>query len=125
MERDGYVSLWTGTFKTNADLQQYLLISYNEDGDAVPSEFEEDVQLAYYDEDFMEAEFFEETINHLAALLEGCSYDDAVIPGFTELQGETLNDGVNSFILLYDFQYREKQPNALNRVQYIGSIRYK
>ncbi|MGG6445282.1 immunity 22 family protein [Pseudobacillus badius] len=37
MERDGYVSLWTGTFKTNADLQQYLLISYNEDGDAVPS----------------------------------------------------------------------------------------
>lgn len=57
MERDGYVSLWTGTFKTNADLHQYLLISYNEDGDAVPSEFEEDVQLAYYDEDFMEAEF--------------------------------------------------------------------
>lgn len=53
MERDGYVSLWTGTFKTNADLQQYLLISYNEDGDAVPSEFEKDVQIDYYDEDFL------------------------------------------------------------------------
>ena len=75
MEEEGFVSLWVGKFKSNKDLQNYLLISYSEDGDALPSTFEKDFQIDYYDEDSMEAEFFNREIRNLQTLLPCTCYD--------------------------------------------------
>lgn len=126
MEKEGYVSLWVGKFNSNIDFQNYLLISYTEDGDAIPSKFEKDFQIDYYNEDFMEAEHFEGETKNLSKLLDGCSYDDVVIPNFIKMQGDSLTDNFNSIILLYDFQYAPKGQNYLNDdVQYIGNVRYK
>ncbi|MEF3305692.1 immunity 22 family protein [Paenibacillus sp. GYB003] len=125
MEQEGYVSLWVGKFKSNKDLQDYLSIAYTEDGDAIPSRFEQDFSIDYYDEDFREAEYFDGELNHFPMLLEGCSYDDIVIPNFVKTQGETLNYSVNSIILLYNFRYSEKIHNHLSHVKYIGNVKYK
>jgi hypothetical protein len=125
MEQKGYVSIWVGKFKSNKELQNYLSISYTEDGDAIPSKFETDFSIDYYDEDFREADFFDGELNKLPMLLEGCSYDDIVIPNFVESHGETLNYSVNSIVLLYNFKYSKNVHNHLGHLKYIGNVKYK
>jgi len=123
VEQEGYVSLWVGKFKSTKELQHYLLISYTEDGDAIPSEFEKDFQIDWYDEDFMEAEYFDEEIEELPKLLDGCSYDDAVIPNFIQTYGKSLSDSVNSMILLYNFQCAPKEQSDLKHIKYLGNVK--
>ncbi|MDD1511795.1 immunity 22 family protein [Priestia megaterium] len=124
MEQVGYVSLWIGKFSTSEKLEKYLLVAYTEEGDAIPSQFEKDFKVDYYDEDFSEAHYAEQDIRKLSRLLEGCSYDDVVIPNFVEKYGEYLPDGFTSMILIYDFQHNKKSDNEINGVKYLGSIRY-
>jgi hypothetical protein len=124
MEQIGYVSLWVCKFSSSEELENYLLVAYTEDGDAIPSQFEQDFKVDYYDEDFSEAHYADEDIRKLSQLLEGCSYDDVVIPNFVEKYGEYLPDGFNSMILLYDFQHNKKSGNEISGVKYLGSVRY-
>ncbi|ATP40039.1 hypothetical protein CSE16_08250 [Solibacillus sp. R5-41] len=125
MEQEGYLSLWVGTFESNEDFRNYLLIPYNEDGDAIPSNFEKDFHIEHYDEDFIEVEFFDENVKNLSRLLDGCSYDDVVIPNFININGESLTYSVNCMILLYNFQYSTKGQSDLKYVKYLGNVRYK
>lgn len=125
MDKEGYVSLWVGNFKSDEDLQRYLFISYTEDGDSIPSPFEIDFQINYYDEDFMEVNYFDRKINSFLDLLIGCSYDDIVIPNFIKTHGVTLTNNVNSIILLYDFQYSTIEQNDFSDVKYLGNVKYK
>ncbi|MGZ0880265.1 immunity 22 family protein [Priestia megaterium] len=124
MEQIGYVSLWVCKFSSSEELENYLLVAYTEDGDAIPSQFEQEFKIDYYDEDFSEALYADEETLNLLQLLEGCSYDDVVIPNFVEEYGEYLLNGFNSMILLYDFQYNKKSGNELSGVKYLGSVRY-
>src|SRR4051812_30973543 len=105
MESRGLVSLWAGTFKSIEKLQNYMMISYTEDGDALPSIFEKDFKIGHYDIDFREIDFYVEPSTNLKLLLEGVSYDDVIISRFLELYGENLPEEVNSIILLYNFKY--------------------
>ncbi|MGM0901134.1 MAG: immunity 22 family protein [Bacillota bacterium] len=100
-------------------------LPYTEDGDAIPSKFEKDFNIDYFDEDFREAAYFDEELNTLPMLLEGCSYDDIVISKFVETKGETLNDSMNSIILLYNFKYTEKVHKNWGHMKYIGNVKYK
>ncbi|MEK1831168.1 immunity 22 family protein [Priestia megaterium] len=124
MEQIGYVSLWIGKFSTSEELEKYLLVAYTEDGDAIPSQFEKDFKVDYFDEDFSEAHYANQDMHKLSHLLKGCSYDDVVIPNFVEKYGEYLPDGFNSMILIYGFQHNKKSNNEINGVKYLGSIRY-
>lgn len=124
MKQIGYVSLWIGKFSTSEELEKYLLVAYTEDGDAIPSQFEKDFKVDYFDEDFSEAHYANQDMRKLSHLLKGCSYDDVVIPNFVEKYGEYLPDGFNSMILIYDFQHNKKSDNEINGVKYLGSIRY-
>ncbi|MEJ9306855.1 immunity 22 family protein [Priestia megaterium] len=124
MEQIGYASLWIGKFSTSEELEKYLLVAYTEDGDAIPSQFEKDFKVDYFDEDFSEAHYANQDMRKLSHLLKGCSYDDVVIPNFVEKYGEYLPDGSDSMILIYDFQHNKKSDNEINGVKYLGSIRY-
>src|SRR4051794_37504793 len=105
MAKEGFVSLFVGNSSSYEELQNYILVSYTEDGDAIPSEFEKDFNIAYYDEDFREVEFYDESSDDLRVLLEGFSYAERIIPELIEICGERLNQKVNSVTLLYNFQY--------------------
>jgi hypothetical protein len=124
MEKEGFVSLFIGNSKSYKDLQNYILNSYTEDGDLLPSEFEKDFNIDYYNEDFREVEFYDESSNDLRVLLEGFSYDEEIIPKFIELCGERLNQEANSVILLYGFQYNGKV-NEKNQFRFLGTVQYK
>ncbi|REK56482.1 immunity 22 family protein [Parageobacillus thermoglucosidasius] len=113
-----------GNSKSYKDLQNYILNSYTEDGDLLPSEFEKDFNIDYYNEDFREVEFYDEPSNDLRVLLEGFSYDEEIIPKFIELCGERLNQEVNSVILLYNFQY-DGHVNEKNQFRFLGTVQYK
>lgn len=124
MEKEGFVSLFIGNSKSYKDLQNYILNSYTEDGDLLPSEFEKDFNIDYYNEDFREVEFYDEPSDDLRVLLEGFSYDEEIIPKFIELCGERLNQEVNSVILLYNFQYNG-HVNEKNQFRFLGTVQYK
>ncbi|MGG3684494.1 immunity 22 family protein [Aeribacillus sp. FSL K6-3256] len=124
MEKEGFVSLFIGNSKSYKDLQNYILNSYIEDGDLLPSEFEKDFNIDYYNEDFREVEFYDEPSNDLRVLLEGFSYDEEIIPKFIELCGERLNQEANSVILLYNFQYNGNV-NEKNQFRFLGTVQYK
>ncbi|MBY0061276.1 MULTISPECIES: immunity 22 family protein [Priestia] len=125
MEQISYVSLWVGEFSSTEELENYLLIDYTEDGDAIPSQFEKDFNIEYFDEDFSEAHYEGDEVHKLSQLLEGCSYDDVVIPNFVEKYGENLPINANSMILLYDFEYNKSgDHDKTHPVKYVGSVRY-
>ncbi|MED0703749.1 immunity 22 family protein [Aeribacillus composti] len=125
MEKEGFVSLFIGNSKSYKDLlQNYILNSYTEDGDLLPSEFEKDFNIDYYNEDFREVEFYDEPSNDLRVLLEGFSYDEEILPKFIELCGERLNQEANSVILLYNFQYNGNI-NEKNQFRFLGTVQYK
>ncbi|MER2172623.1 MAG: immunity 22 family protein [Psychrobacillus psychrodurans] len=125
MEKISYVSLWVGKFPSIKELENYLLIAYTEDGDTIPSQFEKDFNIEYFDEDFSEAHYEEVKVHKLSQLLEGCSYDDVVIPNFVEKYGDALSTNANSLILLYDFEHtKSRDDDEINRVKYVGSVQY-
>jgi hypothetical protein len=45
MEKEGFVSLFIGNSKSYKDLRNYILNSHTEDGDLLPSEFENDFNI--------------------------------------------------------------------------------
>ncbi|BBW97522.1 immunity 22 family protein [Geobacillus icigianus] len=124
MESKGFVSLWVGHFKSAKEFQEYLLVKYNEDGDAIPSEFEKEFKIEYYDEDFKETHFYNEPSQSFENLLEGFSYDNVIIPKFLNLNNGDLIEKVNSIVLLYDFKYDGTVKETRN-LKYIGSVDYK
>lgn len=123
MEREGYVSLWVGNFSSKEEMENYLHISYDEDGDAIPSRFEEDFDIDYYDLDFREAEFYPTEVISMQELLKFCSYDEMIIPKFIDTIGEQLHQSVNSMILLYEFNYSGQQSG--HPLTFLGTVKYK
>lgn len=124
MEKEGFVSLFIGHSNSYDELQNYILVSYSEDGDAIPSQFEKDFNIDYHDEDFREVEFYDEPSDDLRVLLEGFSYDEEIIPKIIEICSERLNQEANSVILLYNFQYHGNV-NEANQFRFLGTIQYR
>jgi Immunity protein 22 len=90
----------------------------------LPSLFEKDSGIDT-DEDFMESDFLVQGVRSLPLLLEGCSYDEYVIPRFVNLLGEKLNHEVNSLLLIYNLQYSREDWRAQGKLKFLGSVRYK
>ncbi|SFJ16105.1 immunity 22 family protein [Thermoflavimicrobium dichotomicum] len=124
MEKEGFVSLFIGNSHSYKELQDYISNNYTEDGDALPSEFEKDFNIDYYDEDFREVKCYNKSSNDLRVLLEGFSYDEEIIPKFIEICGECLNQEANSVILLYNFLYNGNI-NETNQFRFLGTVQYK
>jgi hypothetical protein len=105
MIEDKAVSLWVGHADSSESLRAYLRATYSEDGDFIQSPFARDFGIRYYDEDFAEAEYFEEATDSLRLLLRGYSYEHMIVQKFVCLCGETLPEPANVAILLYRFAY--------------------
>jgi hypothetical protein len=104
MEEQGIVSLWLGKAKSSDDLEEALQVFYSEDGDFNGSEFTRGFQIEFYDENFKESEFYEESKDSLMSLLEGFSYDRIIIPRFSDAV-ESIKENFNTVMLLYNFRY--------------------
>ncbi len=126
------VSLWIGEFDNGEVREDYFKICYTENGDRIPSKFEENFSLEYdsdesYDEDFSELIPFEENEDDIEILLEGCSYDNQIIPKFIELIKNDSKYKGNTVFLAYDFEYsgiKKFDEGEGYSVKFVGAVSY-
>ncbi|WP_167629989.1 immunity 22 family protein [Listeria valentina] len=120
------VSLWLGNFSSEDDLEEYMDVKYTKDGDSVPSQFEKDFKLGYYDRDLIEKDWIEVAENNIHDLLIDFSYDNQLIPQFKVIQKK-----YNTIILIYNYDYKQEK-SFLNttvkdayEVDFIGVAKYR
>ncbi|HFK1715446.1 immunity 22 family protein [Bacillus cereus] len=111
MEVHGMVSIWLGNMKTQDQLDAYIDVTYDEEGDAIPASFFVDfnIDMIDVDEDFIEKGVLEEASDDISMLLTGCSYDDKILSRINEVV--KLKKSYNSIILIYNFQYDNSVSN--------------
>ncbi|MFS0765697.1 immunity 22 family protein [Peribacillus phoenicis] len=122
MEKQGLVSIWLGNIKNENSIEEYVDLKYDEDGESVPSKFFMDfnIDMDDTDEDFIEKEVLENS-NDISILLEGCSYEEIIIPKINK--HFNLTKSYNAVILIYNFEYDNKI-NSIGEFDFITSISY-
>ncbi|MBC1425615.1 immunity 22 family protein [Listeria seeligeri] len=123
MEKKGIVSLWLGNFQNIQELEEFVNLSYDDDGESVPSRFflEFNIDIDDIEEDFIEKAVLENTSNDIAALLKGCSYEEVIIPRILDKCNIKLT--YNTIILIYDFEYNGSI-QVSNDTEFITTVNY-
>ena len=123
MEKQGMVSIWLGNMKTQYQLEKYVNLTYDEDGESVTSKFFADfnIDMDEIDEDFIEKAVLEEKSDKISALLEGCSYEESILPEFRGYK--KLIKLYNAVILIYNYEYGNLV-NSREDFDYIASTSY-
>lgn len=105
MNKQGVVSVWFGRIETEAILNSAIDLSYDVDGESVTPRFFTafGMDIADVDEDFIEKVFYSESRHEIAALIQGCSYDEIVIPNFSGLP--VISGPYNAAVLIYNYAY--------------------
>jgi hypothetical protein len=121
------VSLWLGNFQNFDELEKYTEVKYDEDGDSIPSTFEKEFKLGYYDRDLVEKDCILDAEDDIEKLLIDFSYDDQLIKQFTDVK---LGSKYNTIILIYNYNY-VNDGRAINSVSnneyelnFIGTAEY-
>ncbi|WP_166000872.1 immunity 22 family protein [Bacillus sp. Cs-700] len=123
MEKQGWVSIWLGNIKNEDLIDEYVDLTYDEDGDSIPSPFFIDfnIDIDETDEDTIEKAIYKSSHKDLCFLLEGCSYDDMIIPKIKKRVN--LLKSYNAIILIYNFYYNNEIRSA-DAFDFIAAISY-
>lgn len=128
MQRQGFVSLWIGTTKSEKDLNDFLKITYNEDGDYVRPPFAKGFGIRRFDDDFREAKYYEKSLNNLDEISTEFSYFNIIMPKFKQIINKDFLQHFNAVIFLYNFEYEGSEKHysdGINSFNYIGTVEYK
>ena len=126
METENTVSIWIGNFADQSQLDHYLQINYDEDGEAVPSQFliENGIDLDDIDDDWLEAQLYDRNHSNLEQMLKGASYEQTIL---RNLIGEGINTVIpqsNTIILLYNYDCSSNK-KVTDNTRFIGTVSYK
>ena len=126
METENKVSIWIGNFADQSQLDHYLQIRYDEDGEAVPSQFliENGIDLDDIDDDWLEAQLYDRNHSNLEQMLKGASYEQTIL---RNLIGEGINTVIpqsNTIILLYNYDCSSNK-KVTDNTRFIGTVSYK
>ena len=126
METENTVSIWIGNFADKSQLDHYLQIHYDEDGEAVPSQFliENGIDLDDIDDDWLEAQLYDRNHSNLEQMLKGASYEQTIL---RNLIGEGINTVIpqsNTIILLYNYDCSSNK-KVTDNTRFIGTVSYK
>ena len=126
METENTVSIWIGNFTDQSQLDHYLQIHYDEDGEAVPSQFlmENGIDLDDIDDDWLEGQVYDMNHTNLEQMLKGASYEQTILGN---LKGEGINTVIppsNTIILLYNYDDSGNKKVTKN-TRFIGTVIYK
>ncbi|MFS0559425.1 immunity 22 family protein [Terribacillus sp. 179-K 1B1 HS] len=108
MEKQGWVSIWLGNINDEDSIGEYVDLTYDEDGESVPSQFFIDfnIDMDETDEDTIEKAVYKNSSSDVSALLDGCSYEEIIIP---KIKNSTnLRKSYNAVILIYNFEYNHE-----------------
>ncbi|MFJ7849329.1 immunity 22 family protein [Peribacillus sp. NPDC097206] len=108
MEKQGWVSIWLGNINDEDPIGEYVDLTYDEDGESVPSQFFIDfnIDMDETDEDTIEKAVYKNSSSDISALLDGCSYEEIVIPKIQK--SINLKKSYNAIILIYNFEYNNE-----------------
>lgn len=123
-EKEHFVSIWIGNFPSRDFFDDFFeeYISDDHEAGSPINVFSADIGIGFYDHDFQEAEFFEESLP-VEKLLEQFSYADSFIEEVkNKLKTEKIGN-VNVVILLYDSDFRDL-PITNKLITFIGSFPY-
>ncbi|WP_413524534.1 immunity 22 family protein [Carnobacterium divergens] len=119
------VSLWLGNFLDKEALDNYVEVSYTVDGDSIPSQFEKDYKLGYYDRDLIERDWIPVKNKNIRELLEGFSYDEQLISQF-----KNQETAYNTILLIYNYSYEKEENKRVSiinqnyQIDFIGVASY-
>ncbi|SDC36100.1 Immunity protein 22 [Terribacillus halophilus] len=108
MEKQGWVSIWLGNINDEDSIGEYVDLTYDEDGESVPSQFFIDfnIDMDETDEDTIEKAVYKNSSSDISTLLDGCSYEEIVIPKIQK--SINLKKSYNAVILIYNFEYKNE-----------------
>ena len=69
MIRENRVSLWLGFFQSKQEFMSYIEVAYDEDGNFIPSKFQNDYAIDEYDLDAIESDWISEKCSDVKSLL--------------------------------------------------------
>ncbi|RIW34295.1 hypothetical protein D3H55_09960 [Bacillus salacetis] len=123
MEKQGWVSIWLGNINDEDSIGEYVDLTYDEDGESVPSQFfiEFNIDMDETDEDTIEKAVYKNNSSDISLLLEGCSYEEIVIPKIQK--SINLKKSYNAVILIYNFEYNNEISSS-GAFDFIGAARY-
>ena len=126
METENTVSIWIGNFADQSQLDHYLQINYDEDGEAVPSQFliENSIDMDDIDDDFIESEVYDVKHSNLERMLKGASYEQTILRNLKEEGINMIIPPSNTIILLYNYHYIANVV-ANENTRFIGTVSYK
>ena len=126
METENTVSIWIGNFADQSQLDHYLQINYDEDGEAVPSQFliENSIDMDDIDDDFIESEVYDVEYSNLERMLKGASYEQTILRNLKEEGINTIIPPSNTIILIYNYHYIANVV-ARGNTRFIGTVSYK
>ena len=119
MIKKNKVSLWLGLYENIDDFKNYMKISYDEDGNYIPSKFQKNFAIKKYDLDAIETDWISEKCINVESLLTGFSGDHEIIPQFQRMLDHKNIQNYNSIVLLYNFEYINNN-YVDEKLEYIG-----
>ena len=123
MEKQGWVSFWLGNINDEDSIGEYVDLTYDEDGESVPSEFFIDfnIDMDETDENTIEKAVYKNSSSDISALLDGCSYEEIVIPKVQK--SINLKKSYNAIILIYNFEYKN-EISSIGAFDFIATTNY-
>ena len=103
-----------------------MQICYDEDGEAVPSQFliENGIDLDDIDDDWLEAQVDDRSHSNLEQMLKGASYEQTILRNLKEEGIKTIIPPSNTIILLYNYDCSGNKI-VIENIRFLGTVRYK
>ena len=126
METENTVSIWIGNFDTKLDLDEFIDLKYDDEGEVVPSLFynQYNIDIDDIDDYLIEKEVFETSFTNLFDMLKGASYDNFFV---SNLKQKGINPNIapnNTVILIYNYQFDSNVIRTIN-TEFIATVKYR
>lgn len=126
MEIENTVSIWIGNFDTKLDLDEFIDLKYDDEGEVVPSLFynQYNIDIDDIDDYLIEKEVFETSFTNLFDMLKGASYDNIIV---NNLKQKGINPNIapnNTVILIYNYQFDSNVIRTIN-TEFIATVKYR
>ena len=125
METDNTVSIWIGNFKNLTELENYIDLTYDDEGEIVVSDFFNDfkIDINDIDEDLIEKAILPNETNDISIILRNASYEEQLLCKLNALESLTINKG-NTVVLIYNYAY-DGSVKSSDYLNFITSVDYR
>ena len=125
METDKMVSIWVGDFPSIEELESYVALTYDEEGEIVVSDFYKDfrIDIDDIDDTLIEKAVLESSSDDLLILLKGVSYEQKIMDEIVQFDEQSIVPS-NTVLLQFNFHY-EGNVTTSNQLNFVATVPYR